>query len=925
MPCSTSSRPHRLDLPAPQAPQARRPPEQTDRRCAASTGPRSSPRYPFPLDRFQLEAIDALDAGHHVVVAAPTGSGKTVVAEYGIEIDPARRPAGLLHRADQGAVEPEVPRPRRALRRRRGRSAHRRQRHRRRRAGRRDDHRGAAQHDLRPVAGARRPRARRARRGALPAGHLPRPGVGGGDHPPARRTSGWCACRRRSATPASWRRGSRPSAARPRRSSSCAARCASTTATSSATAPTTGCTCCETFDGGRPNPEAARLDASAVRRGAAAAASGRSGQRPAGARTRRAGSRSSTCSTSAACCRRSYFIFSRNQCDEAARTCLAAGLRLTTAPSATASGRSSTPGSRGSADDDLAVLGYGQFLAQLEAGIAAHHAGMVPAFKEAVEACFIEGLIKVVFATETLAVGINMPARTVVIEKLTKFTGDHHEVADAGGVHPAHRTGRAARASTRRATPSCCGARSCRSSRSPRWPPAGRSTSARRSARRTTWPPTSSARTPASRPTTCSTCRSPSTRPTATSCGSRPASSGCGRTSARPARQAESPYGDIWEYRRPLDELPAPPPRAATTSVAVGMARLRPGEVVHADKGRYRGPVAVVASAHRKGGMRLTTVTTRADLLLLTRRRLRRRPPPARHGPAAGGVQPEPASSTAARSPGRSAGRSCGRPRPVAAGTGDSDAAAPGRVRPGSARSGCGPPGRPSGSSASSSSSAAASTGHNQLARPRLRPGARRPRPARLRRRGDGDGVAADRTPARCSLAAVPRVATCWSPSASATGCSTGSTRRASPGCCRRSCTSTAAPSRRRRRGSRRGRARSGGGGSPATSEELAADERAAGLAEHRPPDPGFVAAAYAWVAGEGLAEVVGDEELTGGDFVRTMKQLVDLARQLALVAPDAGDPRGAPARSASGRSAASSPTSSSASPDVDGEPTSTR
>ena len=78
------------------------------------------------------------------------------------------------------------------------------------------------------------------------------------------------------------------------------------------------------------------------------------------------------------------------------------------------------------------MLGYGQFLAQLEAGIAAHHAGMVPPFKEAVEACFIEGLVKVVFATETLAVGINMPARTVVIEKLTKFTGDHHELLTPG-------------------------------------------------------------------------------------------------------------------------------------------------------------------------------------------------------------------------------------------------------------------------------------------------------------------------------------------------------------------------------------------------------------------------------------------------------------------------------------------------------------
>ncbi len=78
-------------------------------------------------------------------------------------------------------------------------------------------------------------------------------------------------------------------------------------------------------------------------------------------------------------------------------------------------------------DEDLAVLGYGSFVAGLEAGVAAHHAGMVPPFKEAVEACFAEALVKVVFATETLALGINMPARSVVIEQLSKFNGDTHE------------------------------------------------------------------------------------------------------------------------------------------------------------------------------------------------------------------------------------------------------------------------------------------------------------------------------------------------------------------------------------------------------------------------------------------------------------------------------------------------------------------
>ena len=60
------------------------------------------------------------------------------------------------------------------------------------------------------------------------------------------------------------------------------------------------------------------------------------------------------------------------------------------------------------------------------------------------------------------------------------------------------------------------------------------------------------------------------------------------------------------------------------------------------------------------------------------------------------------------------------------------------------------------------------------------------------------------------------------------------------------------------------------------------------GLAEHRAPDPTFAAVAHAWVAGEGFAEVITDEELTGGDFVRAIKQLIDILRQLAIVAPSA-------------------------------------
>jgi ATP-dependent RNA helicase HelY len=79
-----------------------------------------------------------------------------------------------------------------------------------------------------------------------------------------------------------------------------------------------------------------------------------------------------------------------------------------------------------------------------------------------------------------------------------------------------------------------------------------------------------------------------------------------------------------------------------------------------------------------------------------------------------------------------------------------------------------------------------------------------------------------------------------------------------------------------------------------AVSEDLRSTERSVGLAEHRPPDPTFAAIAYAWVAGEGFAAVVGDDELTGGDFVRTTKQLIDLLRQLAIVAPDENTRRAA-------------------------------
>jgi ATP-dependent RNA helicase HelY len=122
-----------------------------------------------------------------------------------------------------------------------------------------------------------------------------------------------------------------------------------------------------------------------------------------------------------------YFIFSRNGCDEAARQCFDAGLRLTEPEERLRIRELAEQRTAALGDDDLDVLGYDRWLEALEQGIAAHHAGMIPAFREAVEACFVEGLVKVVFATETLALGINMPARTVLIERLSKFNGEGHE------------------------------------------------------------------------------------------------------------------------------------------------------------------------------------------------------------------------------------------------------------------------------------------------------------------------------------------------------------------------------------------------------------------------------------------------------------------------------------------------------------------
>jgi ATP-dependent RNA helicase HelY len=120
------------------------------------------------------------------------------------------------------------------------------------------------------------------------------------------------------------------------------------------------------------------------------------------------------------------FIFSRAGCDAAVKQCLRSSLRLTSDEE-----RARIAGviDRRTAElneADLVVLDYHEWREGLLRGLAGHHAGMLPIFRHTVEELFTAGLVKAVFATETLALGINMPARTVLLEKLVKFNGEQH-------------------------------------------------------------------------------------------------------------------------------------------------------------------------------------------------------------------------------------------------------------------------------------------------------------------------------------------------------------------------------------------------------------------------------------------------------------------------------------------------------------------
>ncbi len=588
-----------------------------------------------------------------------------------------------------------------------------------------------------------------------------------------------------------------------------------------------------------------------------------------------------------------YFIFSRAQCDEAARGCLDAGMRLTSHDERRAI-RAIVADRLGRLEAaDLEVLGHRRFVDQLDHGVAAHHAGMVPPMKEVVEACFVEGLVKVVFATETLAVGINMPARTVVIEKLTKFTGDHHERLTPGEY--TQLTGRAGRRGIDE-----------RGDAVVLWSPwvrfgevaelAGSSSFHLRSAFRPTYNMAANlirihSRDEAHHLLNLSFAQYQADRDVV-------------RLEARLERrraardellaQAQSPFGDIDEYRALRDvERDERESRRASNSAEVvfAMRQLRPGSIISIVKGGHRGSAVVIASAHRKGGIRLTLIDKRADRFsavaddfdvppfVLGRielpsnfapnrrdfrdevaRRLRR----ARVGPG-----------PASRADGERDEHPLADQHPVAV---DPDLRTRLRAAGEAERLG------------------------REIAEMERRVQGKNQSLARdfdrvldlLERFGYVDlagwsltarGEMLARTFHESDLLVTEIVGAglldgLGAPDVAAL-VSTVVYEHRSPEPPPAPWFSSKDVHRRWRR-------------IEAISEDLAAQERAAGLPEHRAPDPTFGAVAYAWVAGEGFAEVVGDEDLTGGDFVRNVRQLIDLLRQLALVAPLAGTRRAA-------------------------------
>ena len=623
---------------------------------------------------------------------------------------------------------------------------------------------------------------------------------------------------------------------------------------------------------GQPNRDALRIDASGVRFGGRR----RRDRSPRGSGERKLAtpSREEVVATLADrnLLPAIYFIFSRAQCDEAARTLVDSGLSFSEPEHQERIREIAAERLSGLHDDDLDVLGYDQFLRQLDAGVASHHAGLVPPFKEVVEQAFVEGLLQVVFATETLAVGVNMPARSVVIEKLTKYTGDRHETLSPGQF--TQLTGRAGRRGI-----DDRGAAVVLWSPFVRFDDVAELALSRSFHLRSAFRPTFNMVANLVRTYDRDRARQLLTL----SFAQHQADRDIVRIERRLQRQRErlaelreaaaSPFGDIDDYRRthtsdgsvrgPIDD---------------SLAALRPGEVIHVDKGKHFGPAAVVATAHRSGGIKVTVITPSGHSIGLSADDF-----DAPVDPMGTIVLP------GHYSPNRKDYRDEVGKRLKRA-----------KLRGGRRRAGASGPARhpveddPELRQRLESAQRADKTAA-EIESLEHRVEQRNSSLGRefdavldiLEHRGYVDPAAwrlTDRGAALSNLFHESDLLVC---EAMFDGVFDGLDDASLAGlvsCIVYEHRSPDDPPRPwfpdddvRRRWERLAE----------ISDRIADDERRHGLSEHRPPDPGFLAVAYAWVGGEGFADIVAEEDLTGGDFVRTTKQLVDLLGQLGHVAAD--------------------------------------
>jgi ATP-dependent RNA helicase HelY len=597
-----------------------------------------------------------------------------------------------------------------------------------------------------------------------------------------------------------------------------------------------------------------------------------------------------------------YFIFSRAACDDAVAQCVREGGRLTTAEERRQI-RSIAESHVGSlTDEDLRVLDYAGWLNGLEAGFAAHHAGMVPPFKEAVEACFAAGLVKAVFATETLALGINMPARTVVIEKLTKFTGERHEFLTPGEY--TQLTGRAGRRGIDEVGYAVV-----------LWSPFVPFEQVAGLAGARSYTLTSSFR-----PTYNMAANLVRRYPPDVahhllnlSFAQYRADSDVVRLEAQLERTsaaleearaaARCERGDVEEYRRLLraSEESARQRPSMTAEVVAALEKVRPGDVLLVPGARAGGRVAVLSTARRRGGdVRLRVVTADGRLLSIGPKNFPAPPRavatvnlPSPYTPNSSAFQKQVASALlAARLDRQDDGAPISR-RQWRGDVAMSQAGAAAR--------------HPVASCPDERAHVRALDRADRLARDAERLQRRvKGRVESLARQFDRvlrvleawgyvDGWSL--TEAGERLARIYHeedllIAECLGQGlldglepaelAGAVSSFTFEARGQAEG-------SAWFPTPRVRR-------------RWVEIDRLAADlnvaEDEAGLPLTRRPDPGFAGLAAAWAAGEELAEVIEDEEISGGDFVRNVKQLVDLLRQLGDVAAD-------PATASAARSAA--------------------